>query len=211
MIRTSVALGMVAALVAWCCPIAGAAELLVNGGFEDGDPGNISAGVPGWNVWGSSGWHHDDAGKTIDTKAIKFWWDDAGVWQDVTVEEGQEYHFSVQAFNASDDLLIGWNGLIKAEFYNSAIGTAAVDRLLEVDIAKYYSDTDPVDQWVELSGDVVAPATADIARIVLVVADWESVNGGAMNFDNASVTPVPEPGTLAIVALGLVTVARRRK
>jgi hypothetical protein len=42
-----------------------------NGGFEDGATGNISAGVPSWGVWGGSGWHHDDAGRVIGTKAVK--------------------------------------------------------------------------------------------------------------------------------------------
>ncbi len=187
------------------------AEMLVNGGFEDGDPGVISAGVPGWNVWGPSGWHHDDAGRTIDSKAIKFWWDDAGVWQDVTVIGGQEYDFGVQVFNYSQDQLLGWNGLIKAEFYNSALGTDAANRLLEVDIDKYYSDGGLVDQWVELGGTVTAPATADIARIVLVIADWQSTGvGGSLNFDNATITPVPEPSALFVLGLGALVLIRRR-
>ena len=187
------------------------AEMLINGGFEDGDTGVISDGVPGWNVWGPSGWHHDDAGRVIDTKAIKFWWDDAGIWQDVTVTGGQEYNFGVQVFNYSQDQLFGWNGLIKAEFYNSALGTDAANRLLEVDVDKYYSDGGLVDQWVEIGGTVTAPATADIARVVLVIADWQETGvGGALNFDNATITPVPEPSALLVLGLGALVLIRRR-
>ena len=51
------------------------ANLLTNGGFEDGDTGQMTATpIPGWNTWNWNGWHHDDAGKTIDTKAVKLWW-----------------------------------------------------------------------------------------------------------------------------------------
>ena len=185
------------------------ANLLLNAGFEDGDTGNIGDGVPNWNVWGNSGWHHDDAGKTLDSKAIKFWWDDAGVWQDVTVAAGQEYEFSVMALSASDDLLIGWNGLLKAEFYNSAVGTGSGDVLAAVDVDRFYSASDPQGQWVQLSGTVTAPANADLGRIILMIGDWQPDPGGSLNFDNAAINPVPEPAALVLLVLAGVVVRRR--
>ena len=185
------------------------ANLLVNGDFEDGVTGNIGDGVPGWSVWGASGWHHDDAGRVIDQKAVKFWWDDAGMWQDFAVVGGNDYDFSVQAFNWSGDQLTGWNGVIKAEFYNSAIGTDPGDVLLAIDLDRYYSASDLVDAWVEIGDTVTAPATADIGRIVLLIADWQSTGvGGALNFDNASVTPEPA-SIVALVGMALVALRRR--
>jgi hypothetical protein len=198
-------LAVAAALVA-----PASANLISNGGFEEGATGNIGAGMPAWGVWGSSGWHHDDAGRVIGTKAIKFWWDDAGVFQDATVVAGQQYLFSVEAFNASADRLVGWNGVLKAEFYNSALGTDPAHKLSELVVDKYFSATDPVDQWVTVSGTVIPPPTADVARVILLIADWQPVQGGSLNFDEASVTLVPEPATAGLLGLMLVVGLRRR-
>ncbi len=201
-------------LLAWgvsLCVLAGSAQanLLTNGDFEDGPTQNTGDGVPGWSTWGFSGWHHDDAGQTLDTKAIKFWWDDAGIFQDFTVTGGDTYDFSVQVLNASTDPLVGWNGLIKAEFYNSSIGTDPSDALANVELQRYFSASDPIDQWVEIGGSLQAPAGADIGRIVMLIVDWQSTGvSGALNFDNAVVTP--EPGALALLMIGGLVALRRR-
>ena len=187
------------------------ANILVNGDFEDGPTNNIGDGVPGWLTWGGSGWHHDDAGRVIDTKAVKFWWDDSGMFQDFPVVAGQEYDFSVQALNSTVETLVGWNGLIKAEFYDSAIGTNPADALLNLDLDRYLSASDPVDEWVEIGGSVIAPAGADVGRIVLLIVDWQPTGvSGALNFDNAVVTP--EPASLGMLLIGgLIASGRRRR
>lgn len=200
------ALSLVAALVLVAPALA---NLLTNPGFEDGATGPIGNGVPGWNVWGNSGWHHDDAGRVIGTKAIKFWWDDAGIWQDFAVVAGQEYAFSVQALSAANDPLNLWKGQLKAEFYNSAIGTDPANALSATVIDRFYSATDPTEQWVTVGGSIVAPATADIGRIVLLIAEWQSGVSGALNFDEAAVTVVPEPAALGLLVLGLAATRRR--
>ena len=180
-----------------------ATNLLTNGDFEDGPTGNINAGIPGWLTWGSSGWHHDDPGRVIDTKAIKFWWDDAGVYQDFTATPGATYTFSVEVLNSTLETLTEWNGLIKAEFYDSSIGTEVGDAILELELDRYYSASDPVDEWFTIGGLVTAPANADIGRIVMLIVDWAPNPSGALNFDNASVViggagtatdPEPEDG-----------------
>ena len=191
------------------------ANLLSNGDFEAGDTGGINdTGVPtDWLAWGPvSGWHHDDAGKVIDTKAIKFWWDDVGIWQDVSILGGSDYAFSVMALNHTDDTLFGWNGLLIAEFYDSNIGFDPGDKLLEVTVDKYLSASDPVNAWVPVGGTVTAPATADTARFILKIGDWTAEGvGGSLNLDNASLTLVPEPSTIAgLLAFGLLAVCRRR-
>lgn len=193
------------------CMSAGMAQatILVNGGFEDGDTGQLgSVALPGWNSWGGSGWHHDDAGNTLDTKAMKLWWDDAGMWQDFSATAGKTYDFSAQVLSVSGDPLTLWNFLIKAEFYDSNIGTSPGDELLAVELDKFYGASDPVDTWVEIGGSVTAPAGADTGRVVLLMVDWQDGVGGAINFDNVSVTP--EPATLALLALGGVVMLRRR-
>ena len=180
------------------------ADLLTNGGFEDGDTGQINQPIPGWSSWGDAGWHHDDAGKVIDTKALKFWWDGAGLYQDVAVTPGETYDFSVEVFNASDDQLVGWNGLIKAEFYDGTGG-----QLLNDELERYYSATGAVDEWVTIGGSRVAPAGAVTGRIVLLIVDWQETGvSGALNFDNASI--VPEPATMALLGLGGLLIRRRK-
>ena len=191
-------------------PQAWAINLLSNPGFEEGDTGAINgSGNPtDWQAWGpESGWHHNDAGKTIDDKAIKFWWDDAAVWQDFPATAGDDYLYSVMAFNSTGDPLNLWNGLLKAEFYDNLSGSGTP--LLEMDIDRYYSASDPVDTWVELSGSVTAPAGAVLGRIILKIADWQESPGGSLNFDNASV--VPEPATISLLAVGLACMLRRRR
>ena len=187
-----------------------ATNLLTNSGFEDGATGNISAGIPNWGTWGGSGWHHDDAGRVIGTKAIKFWWDDSGAWQDAPVIAGNSYSVSVQALNSTLDPLAGWNGQLKVEFYNSAAGTDPNHLLGQIELDRFYSATDPRDQWVTLAGTVVPPASADLGRVILKLADWQSGVSGSLNFDQASfaaaqvgcltgpdVTP-GDPGCLAV-------------
>jgi hypothetical protein len=181
---------------------ASAANLLTNGDFEQGDTGQLGViAVPGWLNWGQSGWHHDDAGRTIGTKAIVFWWDDAGLWQDVPVIPGRDYEFSVKVFNWSGNPCT-WNGLMRAEFYTSTGG-----KLLEVQAGKYYAATDPKDEWVLLTGVVTAPANAATGRMVLNLTDWFDGVGGVLNFDDASITLVAEQGQI-YVSPALINVAK---
>lgn len=187
------------------------AELLTNGNFEDGPTGNISAGIPGWNSWGGSGWHHDDAGRTLDAKAVVFWWDDAGIWQDFAVSPGVGYTFGVQAFSWPNDPLHLWNGLLKAEFYNSAIGTGPGQAISEFELDRFYSASDPTNTWVSLGGLAVAPAGADVGRIVLKINDWQSGVSGVLNFDNATVTPEPAMLTLLACAGVALCGGKRRR
>ena len=102
--------------------------MLINPGFEDGPTGQMNNPIPGWNTWGTNGWHHDDAGKTIDSKAVKIWWVDSGYWQDFSVIEGHTYNFSVYMAHYSDDPLRDGSegpgtgdkkGVVKAEWYNA--------------------------------------------------------------------------------------------
>ena len=162
-------------------------NMLTNGDFEDGPTQNISDGVPGWITWGDAGWHHDDPGRVIDTKAIKFWWDNSGMYQDFAAAPGVTYDFSVEVLNSTLETLTEWNGLIKAEFYDSSIGTTVDVALLVLELDRYYSDSDPVDVWITIGGSVTAPANTDLGRIALMISDYAAGASGSLNFDNASV------------------------
>ena len=181
------------------------AEVLVNGDFEDGDTGQITGTpIPGWNAWNWSGWHHDDAGAVIDTKAMKLWWDDSGLYQDFAATPGLTYDFSVQCLDWSGDTSpINWNGLIKAEFYDPCDV-----QLANVELERFDSDIEPDDVWTQIGGSYEAPAGTAYGRIVLMVVDWHDGIAGAIQFDNASVTP--EPTTIALLGLGGLLLRRRR-
>lgn len=178
------------------------ANLLTNGDFEQGTTGGLGDIGGGWFNWGGSGWHHND-GPMIGSMGLKFWWDDAGLWQDFAAVGGLDYTFSVEAFNRFSSPC-GWNGLIRAEFYdasNTMIADAQLDR--------FYSGSDPYDQWVTIGGTMTAPENTVSGRIILQIADWYDGVNGDMFFDNASVT-VPEPATMAVFGLGLLLIRRKK-
>ncbi len=213
MAKRSMVMAVLGCLTVLAIPVS--ANMLNNSNFEVGGPHGLGFhnGDPeywpdGWLGWGSSGYHHDDnaangydPSRTIDEKAVKLWWDDSGLYQDFAAVGGMEYDFSVQVLDASSEPC-SWNGVLKAEFYDASNGQLAV-----VELEKYMAGTS-VDQWYEMSGSVVAPENTSYGRIVLTLADYFSGVGGALNFDNAAVTP--EPGTLALLGLAGLAVIRRR-
>jgi hypothetical protein len=181
------------------------ANLLVNGDFEDGDTGQVGVvPIPGWNSWGNNGWHNDDAGAVIDTKSMKFWWDQVGLWQDFAATAGTIYHYSVQVIDASRDTTANnWDLQIEAEFYD-----AANSQLTAVLMGYFDSTLQPNDTWVEIGGSIAAPAGTSYGRVVIRTVDWQSGIGGALYFDNVSV--VPEPVTFCLLGLGGLFLKRRR-
>ena len=159
------------------------ANLLTNGDFEDGAIGSLGSGVPAWGHWGSSGWHHDDAGTYLGTKGMKLWWDDSGMWQDFTAVAGMTYVYSVQCMDWSGDTSVNnWDFRIEAEFYDSS------DSQLTAEALGYFdSSIQPDDTWVEIGGSAVAPPGTAYGRVVLRLWDWHEGIAGAVYFDDVSV------------------------
>jgi len=176
------------------------ANLLLNPGFEDGPTGWFGdTQIPDWSIWGTSGWHHNDVGYIHDTKAVKEWWDDAGIQQDFAVTEEDSYTFSVWAISASSDSggLGGWDGVFKVQWYDnnwSEISSEEIGRFYGYRPAGNYPNPgDPVDVWKFISGVKTAPAGAVNGRVVLILVDgdleypWPSEHKGSVNWDDVSV------------------------
>lgn len=184
---------------------ANAAELLVNGDFESGATGQLGGTpIPNWGTWGNSGWHNNDAGAVIDTMGMKLWWDDSGMFQDYPATAGGTYDYSVQVMDFSGDTsAITWDFKIEAEFYD-----ALNVQLLAVVLDSFDSSVELDDTWVPIGGSIIAPANTAYGRVVMRLHDWQAGIGGAIYFDNASVTP--EPATLLLFGLGGLFLRKRK-
>ena len=166
------------------------ANLLTNGDFEAGDIGQVgSVAIPGWSSWGDSGWHHNDAGATIDSKAMKFWWDSVGLWQDFEAESGVLYLFAVQVMDWSGDTSSNnWDFQIEAEFYDDSDTD-----IIKVVLDQFNSTIQPDDMWVTIGGTITAPENTAYGRVVLRATDWQEGISGSINFDNVSVIQSNDP------------------
>ncbi len=169
----------------WAWMIPARANLLTNGDFEDGDTGQLGiVEIPGWNSWGTDGWHHNDAGAVLDTKGMKFWWDGSGMWQDFAAAEGIAYTCSAQVMDWSGDTSPNnWDFRIEAEFYDASHAA-----ILKVVLDTFDSSVRPDDTWVQIGGSITAPAGTAYGRVVMRLHDWQSGISGSIYFDNVSVT-----------------------
>ncbi|RKY25965.1 MAG: hypothetical protein DRP62_00115, partial [Planctomycetota bacterium] len=169
------------------------ANELVNPGFEDGDLGDFgSVTIPGWTTWGSSGRHHDGSdGAVIDTKAVKEWHCDTGIYQDFPALMGREYEVSINAHTLSTDRLKGWDGLFKLEWFD-----ADDYKIEDVNIGYFYGAKDPCspgepgdppDTWKVISATETAPMPAAYGRVVMCLVsgdNWYTGTAGAVHWDD---------------------------
>ena len=173
------------------------ANVLCNGGFEDGPLGQFGVvDIPCWVTYGPSGYHHDEFGACFDTKAVKEWYDDAGIFQDFPAVVGTEYEFGAYAMSLSSDGggLHAWDAVFKVEWLDSDYVLIRAD-----EIGRYYGvknagssgvEGDPLDTWKFISDRKTAPYPAVVGRVVLnlTYGDSTTTTSGAASWDNISVT-----------------------
>jgi hypothetical protein len=200
------------AILALAVPSAMAQNLLVDPSFED--PTKITTdGPPFVGFWeafnGASAASIRDtvdplsgaAHMSLSTTANNTF---AGMFQDVVVAAGSPLTFSVWHKTTSLPYTIGTE--MRIEWRNSVSDTE-ISRTPNL-------TTSPTDSYSLLSIDVPVPAGVDIARVVYAIQTFG--NGAASDLgtvyvDDASVTTVPEPATMALISMSLVGLAGLRR
>lgn len=192
-------------------------NLLKNPGFEEGPTGQITnVPIPGWNTWNYSGWHHNDPGRVRDTKAVKLWWTDSGIYQDFPAQAGHTYRFSgYMLHHHTDPLRDGAGGVpgdksgeFRAEWYT------ATNVLIREDAWAKITKDDAIDEWHFYTADLTAPPGTAYGRFLIRMYQ-PTAGDGAVNYDDVSVYDValygqayePNPADGAMVTLDLQTLS----
>lgn len=183
------------------------ANLLLNPGFEDGE-----TSPDHWWSWGEGGWdswetNPGTAGGTSHTgdhyvrvgewgeAEYRFW------GQSYTgMSEGDVYDFSVWAKADPEAGFGDVVGVLRVEYKNSEWQVVRVDEL-EIMRGTGY------DTWAQYTFRTGAVPT----DIIEVAFELKSEGHCIMNFDDAEVTLVPEPATMAILGLGGLLLRSRKR
>ncbi len=172
-------------------PLSGLAQanMIINGGFEDGDTGSFSnVTIPGWTMVGTNGWHHGRSGETLDDKAVKLKDNKTDIYQDVPVIAGKQYNVSAQLTSFTRQALIDREAIVDVEWFSGSSSLGS-DR-----VGSYVAGVDAYDQWKPVAKTLTAPANATTARIIFYV---DNIGSGATkhaHIDNVTMAEVDSGG-----------------
>lgn len=173
----------------------------ITGWFEFGAPGTrfVTQGVPA----------QDGAQSLKMFGPFDFIGGGTGVGQTLPASPGETWVAEVYSRNDSIDAIGAGNfAAMKIEFLDAGfgpVGGSFVDgvNVFEVVVADEFTTKD---QWNFFGvGSAPAPAGTAFANMILVhVQGGESITGGAVFLDNASMFVIPEPRSVTLALLGLV-------
>lgn len=173
-----------------------------------GDVSTTGSGWSGWNNWVApyTAFITDDVAHSGTQAGKTFSGPNAGIYQSLTATAGLTYEASAYFLNRSGDALQGATTLdVRMTFKGVggvAIGTPFVSTPLNASL--------PLDTWTLASVQAVAPAGTQSVEY-MVFMNNPGNNGGAMYVDDTSLTVVPEPMSLGLLALGGLGLLRRRR
>jgi hypothetical protein len=204
------------------------ANLLTNGSFElpPVPPGSFTtfpAGsvlIPGWTVFGPAGTDVAIVSTTFTQSGVSFpaqegiqWMDltglnsnsTEGVSQAVTTMPGNQYQLSLHVGNTTGGTIFGTTSTVNVLLNGSLTFTDVNDTVSAATL-----------NWEQFTHTFIASG----ALSTLAFQNGDPSNDNSNGLDNVvlldlgpAVSPVPEPGTLALLAIGLATfgMARKRK
>jgi len=183
----------------------GQSNLLINGDFND--PSSV-APPTAWTLWTfGGGWanHQNNTSGPLDGVDGSYYMADgggsgasAGEYQIVSGIAGDTYTLTV------DSGAQAWwlpYGEMRLFFLDASSNQLAESFLATVDPAVYGQNYDIPHPWSNFTLTAVAPINTALVKV-----EFAEPNGtGTTWFDNADLEAIPEPGTLVLVAGGLVT------
>jgi hypothetical protein len=187
----------------------GAANLVVNAGFEDPVTTDGAPFIGFWEAFNGAAVSSSGNSTTLPRTGLQslelsivntdstF----AGAFQDVTVIPGLEYTFSGWHASLSSPLDLGTE--VRVEWRNSLGEVARTPNVSPVPTSVY--------SLFELTAEV--PAGADIARMVYAIQTFggEPSNNGTVYVDDVSFALVPEPSSLILLGAGGLALALMRR
>jgi hypothetical protein len=190
----------VAAALALSVSTTQAQNLLVDPGFESGafgqpNPIPVPGGVGGgWAAFGASISTAQFLSGTHSALINDNSWNPQGVYQMLSASPGEQFTLGASYMTTTAPSGSATPVLIQLSFFDSgALGLGAFGPWLA---------TPAINTWTSGSVTATAPAGTAYVGAYFMYMD-NAVQGNTMYFDNASLTVVPEPSSLALLCMGL--------
>jgi hypothetical protein len=196
------------------------ANVLLNPSFESAVGNRVTDWTWFDNAWQSSA-NARTGGYSLQLYGNWQWaWNAAGAFQSQPTVPGDTWDFTGYGLNYSADPLLGQNfGLLKIVWFdsgNNALqplpGQGALFGANPGIESAFINSSTPTDQWHFLSASGVAPEGAASVQL-LVLFLQPNFESGAAWFDDISavLTPIPEPSSMALLGLGLLSLPLLRR